>query len=212
MVILAIRKGSRQIDANRIKNWQPPSAEKQFIFETVAEDKVMLKLEELDQNASVDENNQRVRLPRQTNSKRKFQDDGASDNNAAGQQNSPRTSWAQVAQGTGNRNNQNQQNGGGRYFNKSKNNFNNKGRSHNQFNNQNNPIVNPNATPTQPQNTANTRKQRGGNAGKGARGGFASYKSLDDYSAGGAGGFDGANDTQGGNDAAAAAGAMIMNY
>lgn len=202
MVILAIRKGSRQIDANRIKNWQPPSAEKQFIFETVVDDKVMLKIEELDENALVDENNRRVRNGRHGQNKRKFQDDGSQ--NKDNQNQSPGQSWAQVAQG--NRNNH--QGGGNRHFNKSKNNFNKRG-SHAQFNNNNNPIVNPNAIPTQPQNQANQRRQRGGNAGRGGRGGGpGGYKSLDDY---GGGAFDSSNDNQNDN-LNAANDAMVMNY
>ncbi|KAK5942809.1 hypothetical protein PMZ80_005375 [Knufia obscura] len=203
MVILAIRKGSRQIDANRIKNWQPPSAEKQFIFETVVDDKVMLKIEELDENAMVDENNRRVRNGRHSQNKRKFQDDGSQSKDNQNQ--SPGQSWAQVAQG--NRNNQ--QGGGNRHFNKSKNNFNNKRGSHAQFNNNNNASINPNAIPTQPQNQANQRRQRGGNAGRGGRGGGpGGYKSLDDY---GGGAFDSPNDNQNDN-SAAAGGAMVMNY
>lgn len=203
MVILAIRKGSRQIDANRIKNWQPPSSEKQFVFETVAEDKIMLKLEEVDGNNPSNDNGYRSR--NQRFNKRKFQEDGDSNKENSSQQDSP--SWSQVAQG--NKNHQNQQGGGNRYFNKSKANFNNKGKSHTQFNNANNPTVNPNAIPTQPQNTANTRRQRGGGGRGGRGGGFAGYKSLDDYNGSG---FDGANDSQGNNDAAAASGAMMMNY
>lgn len=206
MVILAIRKGSRQIDANRIKNWQPPSAEKQFIFETVAEDKIMLKLEELDENASVDEANHRVRLPRTMNNKRKFHDETDSNKENQSSQNDP-SSWAQSSQG--NRGTQISGAGGNKFFTKPKNNFNNKSRSHSQFNNTNNPSVNPNAVPTQPQNLANTRRHRGANGGKGGRGGgYAGYKSLDDY---GGSGFDGGNDAQN-NDEAAASGAMMMNY
>lgn len=48
MVVLAIRKGSRSIDAARIQNWQPVPSEKAFIFETVVGDKVMVKIEEDD--------------------------------------------------------------------------------------------------------------------------------------------------------------------
>jgi len=202
MVILAIRKGSRQIDANRIKNWQPPSAEKQFIFETVVDDKVMLKVEELDENALVDENNRRVRNGRHGQNKRKFQDDSGQSKDHQNQ--SPSQSWAQVAQG--NRNNHS--GSGNRHFNKPKNNFNKRG-SHTQFNNNNNPTLNPNATPTQPQNQANQRRQRGGNTGRGGRGGGpGGYKSLDDY---GGAAFEASKDNQNDN-AAAANAAMVMNY
>lgn len=200
MVILAIRKGSRSIDANRIKNWQPPSADKQFIFETVAEDKVMLKLEELDENAIVDERNHRVRLPRNANSKRKFQDEADKENHTAQQQVSPASTWPTLAQAH-NRNNQNQQGGHKQFHRGGKNNFN-KTRSHQQFNNNSNPAVNPNAVPSQPQNMANTRRTRGANGGKGGRNGAF----------GGYGGFDGANDAPGNSGNDTGSGAMVMDY
>ena len=44
-VVLAIRKGARAIDAERIQNWQPVPPEKQLIFNSVVGDKVMLKIE-----------------------------------------------------------------------------------------------------------------------------------------------------------------------
>lgn len=187
MVILAIRKGSRSIDANRIKNWQPPSADKQFIFETVAEEKVMLKLEELDENAVVDERNHRVRLPRHGHQgKRKFSEE--KDNG----QGSPAGSWPTLAQAKN-------QNGGGKQFNRGGKGFG-KSRSHQQFNNQSNAAVNLNAVQSQPQNMANTRRTRG-NGGKGGRNGFGGY-----------GGFDGANDAPGNGSNDAGSGAMVMDY
>lgn len=201
MVILAIRKGSRQIDANRIKNWQPPSADKQFIFETVVDDKIMLKIEELDEHSLLDENNHRMRHGR--NHKRKFNDDNDTNKeNQTTQQDSQ--SWAQGPAG-----NRAHAGGGNRYFNKPKNNFNNKRGSHAQFNNHNNPAVNPNAVLSNPPNLAHQRRPRGGNAGRGGRGGAqGGYKSLDDY---GNPGYDGGNDTQSDNNATAA-GAMVMDY
>ncbi|KAL2426231.1 hypothetical protein ABEF95_002661 [Exophiala dermatitidis] len=48
LVVLAIRKGSRQVDAARIQNWQPVAPEKAFMFETTVGDKVMLKIEDAD--------------------------------------------------------------------------------------------------------------------------------------------------------------------
>ncbi|ERF68884.1 hypothetical protein EPUS_04536 [Endocarpon pusillum Z07020] len=45
VVVLAVRKGARPIDAGRIQNWQPVPAEKAFIFETVVGDKQTLKVE-----------------------------------------------------------------------------------------------------------------------------------------------------------------------
>ena len=46
IVVLALRKGARPIDAKNIQNWQPVSAERQFIFETVVGEKVQLRVEE----------------------------------------------------------------------------------------------------------------------------------------------------------------------
>ena len=46
VVVLAVRKGARQIDANKINDWQPVPADKAFMFVTTVGDKVMLKVEE----------------------------------------------------------------------------------------------------------------------------------------------------------------------
>lgn len=46
IVVLALRKGARPIDAKNIQNWQPVSADRQFIFETVVGEKVQLRVEE----------------------------------------------------------------------------------------------------------------------------------------------------------------------
>lgn len=213
MVVLAIRKGSRQIDAQRIKNWQPPGTEKQFIFETVVGDKVMLKVEEADESALANNGNRRSnRYVSNSHNKRKFgQEDGNIVNKEAQPQNydSPRSdnTWAQVTQG-----NRNNPQAGPRSFQKTQKKFD-KHRSHNQFNNSNNPIGNPNAIPTQPlgaQNQTNTPRTRGAGMRKGGRGGGpGGYKSLDDY---GGPGFDGTNDAPNGSGAGVAAGAMVMNY
>ena len=45
IVVLALRKGARPIDAARIQNWQPVPPEKQFIFETTVGEKVLLRVE-----------------------------------------------------------------------------------------------------------------------------------------------------------------------
>lgn len=48
VVVLAVRKGARPIDAGRIQNWQPVPPEKAFIFESVAGDKQILRIESED--------------------------------------------------------------------------------------------------------------------------------------------------------------------
>ncbi|CAM1503791.1 Fc.00g013820.m01.CDS01 [Cosmosporella sp. VM-42] len=45
LVVLALRKGARPIDAGKIQNWQPIPPEKAFQFETVVGEKVILRIE-----------------------------------------------------------------------------------------------------------------------------------------------------------------------
>ena len=49
-VVLALRKGTRPIDASRINNWNPLAADKQLIFETIVGDKILLNIEEVSEN------------------------------------------------------------------------------------------------------------------------------------------------------------------
>lgn len=44
-VVLAVRKGARPIDAGKIQNWQPVSAENAIIFDSVVGEKVLLRIE-----------------------------------------------------------------------------------------------------------------------------------------------------------------------
>jgi HAD domain family 1 in Swiss Army Knife RNA repair proteins len=48
IVVLAVRKGAKPIDAGKIQNWQPVPTDKAFIFETVVGEKVLLRIEEED--------------------------------------------------------------------------------------------------------------------------------------------------------------------
>ncbi|KAM5352085.1 hypothetical protein ACJ41O_004808 [Fusarium nematophilum] len=45
LVVLALRKGARPIDAGKIQNWQPLPPDKSFIFETFVGEKVILRIE-----------------------------------------------------------------------------------------------------------------------------------------------------------------------
>ncbi|KAK3346288.1 hypothetical protein B0T25DRAFT_583505 [Lasiosphaeria hispida] len=45
LVVLALRKGARPVDAGKIQNWQPVPPEKAFVFETVVGEKVLLRIE-----------------------------------------------------------------------------------------------------------------------------------------------------------------------
>lgn len=46
LVVLALRKGARPVDAGRIQNWQPVPADKAYVFETTVREKVLLRIEE----------------------------------------------------------------------------------------------------------------------------------------------------------------------
>ncbi|KAK3313924.1 hypothetical protein B0H66DRAFT_483749 [Apodospora peruviana] len=50
LVVLALRKGVRPVDAGKIRNWQPIPPEQAFTFETTVAEKVLLRIE--DENAS----------------------------------------------------------------------------------------------------------------------------------------------------------------
>lgn len=52
IVVLALRKGARPIDAGKIQNWQPVPPEKQFVFDSVVGEKVLLRIEEEDPKES----------------------------------------------------------------------------------------------------------------------------------------------------------------
>lgn len=45
MVVLATLRGAKAIDSQRIVNWQPVSADKQFVFETTVGEKVQLRID-----------------------------------------------------------------------------------------------------------------------------------------------------------------------
>ncbi|KEF62686.1 uncharacterized protein A1O9_00659 [Exophiala aquamarina CBS 119918] len=204
LVVLAIRKGSRQVDAAKITKWEPVAPEKAFMFETTVGDKVLLKIEPDDMFRG---NNGRGRsnfdrsLTESTH-KRKFDDqDYRGKENytgvaAAGAERDNR-GWVPKEQGGAN----------GR--------FNMRHTSKNQFNNKNNQAGG-GARNVHQSVQGNTTRSRGNGAGQGGnrgggRGGHApprgppGYKSLDDY---GPGNFDGATDSRSGG----ANAEMVMNY
>ncbi|KAK1753517.1 hypothetical protein QBC47DRAFT_303848 [Echria macrotheca] len=45
LVVLALRKGARPVDAGKIQNWQPVPPDKAFTFETVVGEKLLLRVE-----------------------------------------------------------------------------------------------------------------------------------------------------------------------
>ncbi|CAG8954160.1 hypothetical protein HYFRA_00005779 [Hymenoscyphus fraxineus] len=73
IVVLALRKGARPIDAGKIQNWQPVPPEKQFVFESYVGEKILLRIEE--ENST--ENEYESLFPNKT-LKRKHDDDDMS--------------------------------------------------------------------------------------------------------------------------------------
>ncbi|GAB1317258.1 hypothetical protein MFIFM68171_07468 [Madurella fahalii] len=45
LVVLALRKGARHVDAGKIQNWQPVPPDKAFTFETTVGEKILLRIE-----------------------------------------------------------------------------------------------------------------------------------------------------------------------
>lgn len=80
LVVLALRRGARAIDAGRIQNWQPVAPEKAFIFETVVGDKVTLQIVPEEPDADGYGYQGRNGLAQNTNGaggfKRKFNEEG----------------------------------------------------------------------------------------------------------------------------------------
>ncbi|KAK4905150.1 hypothetical protein LTR66_017833, partial [Elasticomyces elasticus] len=199
MVVLAIRKGSRQIDAQKIKNWSQIKGDKQVIFETVVGDKSMLKIEEADDSvfSSPKPDNRRGRNNYGNHNKRKYGHDSNDTRNKENMTSNQENTWAKVVGG----NNQQQstpkpsykqvQQLGAR-----------RAKSHAQFNN------NPNTAPVHPASMANTTQKRNiGNRNANQRGGGkGGYKSLDEVN------DDGMSDHHNGSAVATAAGPVVMDY
>jgi len=201
LVVLAIRKGSRQIDAAKIQHWESVAPEKAFMFETTVGDKVMLKIEESE-------------FPRAKGGRKQDAYDGTHKRKHVNDDSdlAPQGSYARVAAGDrddGTWAGDKRPARGGRFSQRN-------AMSKANFNNRNNHGMPGNRHSMQDANT-NARQRGGGpgvgggNRGRNAAGtnasgghrGLPGYKSLDDY---GPGNFDGANDTKAGS------GEMVMNY
>lgn len=104
IVVLALRKGARPIDAGKIQNWQPVPPEKQFVFETTVGEKVLLRIEEEDPQ----ENEYESLFPNKSFKRKHAQDDESSNN----RQSSGSHAYGQGQGGRGG--NQQQNYGGGR--------------------------------------------------------------------------------------------------
>ena len=196
VVVIALRKGSRPIDAQKINNWTSVSKDKGIVFTTTVGDKVMLRLEETrDPAEQYSYTATRGRTGVNGNGvghKRKLNDD----NGPLNKENWPKPgerddgTWVSKPRG-GDRHGQ------GRYFSQQQ-----KQQSKANFNNK----ANTNSSGNAGQRNRSGAGGPGGNANQKNRGGnrVPGYKSLDDH---GLGNFDGANDMKG-----QSGGEMIMNY
>lgn len=208
LVVLAIRKGSRQVDAARIQNWQPVAPEKSFMFETTVGDKVMLKIEDADSPGFAPRGSRRGHGAFDSfpdSNKRKYAQDESDSRHkethgrAAGDHDD------------GNRVAKERPGGGGGKFaqrnHMSKSQFNNRNNAHGMGTRSS--TQGANAKPGQRGGSSNAgggprgRNAGGGGGGGGGNRGPAGYKSLDDQRPGN---FDGANDSK------TAPGEMVMNY
>lgn len=207
-VVLALRKGTRPIDASRIQNWQPVPPEKAFIFETVVGDKVMLKLEEDDYmrnggDRQVSSNDGPLKRKLGNQDEWRGKENFPNPSNPRPERNDD--TW--LAKGRPGYPNDLHPGGGRhgqeRYFHSARNNDTRNfsgnrggrggaggGRRQDQQN--------------MPQKQGDRPRGGGGGRGRGGNRGPPGYKSLDDY---GPGGFDGSAEMRGG-----ASGDMVMNY
>ncbi|CZT42486.1 probable nucleolar rRNA processing protein GAR1 [Rhynchosporium secalis] len=157
IVVLALRKGARPIDAGKIQNWQPVPPEKQYVFDSVVGEKVLLRIEEEDSG----ENEYESLFPTKTH-KRKHapDDDGNSSRRESGQFSS--------GHGTGSRNENNPPFNGRGYHQNNNGSVRGGGRGNNNNSRGNN------------QRGGRGGRGNGGRGrGRGGGGGFG-YKSLDD--------------------------------
>lgn len=69
LIVLALRKNARPIDAGKIQNWQPVPPGKDYVFDTVVGEKVLLRVEEEnleDEESLVPTRNLRRKHPQET--------------------------------------------------------------------------------------------------------------------------------------------------
>lgn len=80
MVVLALRKGARPIDAGKIQNWQPVPPGKQFVFESTVGEKIILRIEDEDPQ----ENEYESLFPNKSFKRKHVQDDENSNRHSSG--------------------------------------------------------------------------------------------------------------------------------
>jgi hypothetical protein len=109
LVVLALRKGAKPIDAAKIKNWQPVPPDKAFEFETTVNEKVLLRIEPEDPS----ENAYQSLFPNKT-SKRKFAGEDFQNDRGGGHFNQRREHFNNQHNNANNNHNHNHGGGKGR--------------------------------------------------------------------------------------------------
>ncbi|KAI1841215.1 hypothetical protein JX265_013174 [Neoarthrinium moseri] len=164
LVVLALRKGARPMDAGKIQNWQPVPPEKAHVFETTVGEKVLLRIEPEDPSENAYES-----LFANKASKRKHT--GEED----GQQSRPRDGSGNFANSRGDRGGFHSGGRGGH----GRGGFHKSGGG--------------NSTPSRGYRTGPRGGGHHKGGGRGGRGGGHNYRSLDDMGSQGQGGFGGPN-------------------
>ncbi|TAQ89868.1 hypothetical protein B7494_g1794 [Chlorociboria aeruginascens] len=101
IIVLALRKGARPIDAGKIQNWQPVPPEKAFVFESIVGEKVLLRIEEED----LQEGEYESLFPNKSHKRKHAQEEGSSGRPTSGP-------FSNTQQGHSNRGGGHQQNYG----------------------------------------------------------------------------------------------------
>jgi hypothetical protein len=81
LVVLALRKGARPVDAGKIQNWQPVPVDKAYVFETTVGEKVLLRIEPEDPS----ENEYESLFPNKTSKRKHAADDSSHPRQQGGQ-------------------------------------------------------------------------------------------------------------------------------
>lgn len=216
VIVLALRKGARPIDASKIQNWQPVPPEKALIFDSVVGEKVLLRIEEEDasegewESLFINKGNKR-RHPYQQSREDDAHHRGRDNRNPGGYQgannsDNPPNGRQQQHYHQNQHQQRNTGGDGGRYHNsyhddgprRGSSNYRGRGRGGGRGNRGGN----------QGRGGGRGRGRGGRDGGGGNPGGPSGYRSLDDY---GSGGYDGANDDRGGGGNGGGVG-PVMNY
>lgn len=176
LVVLALRKGAKPIDAAKIKNWQPIPPDKTFVFETTVGEKVLLRIEREDLNEDAYES----LFPNKSSKRKHAGDDSPVRYNERGDRGGFHGHRGGNHYNNNNNNNNNTNNNNNNTNNNNNNNNNHTGRGRGGFNNyRGGGGYRGGAKGANRGNSRGGSHARGGRGGRGG-GGARHYHSLDD--------------------------------